>query len=163
MSLYPALDINKAVSFSTTLKSFSGSEAPCEELRHGNQGTHLSVDSVTTATQFAQTPFWSIPLLLIHTESPSREQNRPRRTQIAAWSMVANAWFTSCGTQPWGKESTSPITADLSELDDHRSPTSPDRKGQQQRMRQSQHSQGEFHTFEPQVRKSLRENSLFVK
>lgn len=76
---------------------------------------------------------------------------------------MANAWFTFRGTQPWRKESTSLITAGLSELDDDLSPTSPDRQGQQQRMRESLSSQGEFQTFEPQVRKPLRENSLFVK
>lgn len=76
---------------------------------------------------------------------------------------MANAWFTSCGIQPWGKESTSLITAGLSELDDDLPPTSPDRQGQQQRMRESQSSHGEVQTFEPQVRKPLRENSLFVK
>lgn len=77
--------------------------------------------------------------------------------------MLANAWSASCGTGPWEKESTSLITAGLSELDDDLAPTPPDRQGQQQRVRASQSNQGEFQTFEPQVRKPLHENSLFLK
>lgn len=61
------------------------------------------------------------------------------------------------------KELTSLITAGLSELDDDLPATPPDRQGQQQRMRASQSNQGEFQTFEPQVRKPLHENSLFIK
>lgn len=49
------------------------------------------MDPVTTATRLARMPFWPIPLLVMRTESPAQERNKPLWMQATVGSMEASS------------------------------------------------------------------------